>query len=84
MLNIQGNDKVTLENHKINKDLLQEQEAELKDLLSEYADIFANQPEQMGRTNLVEYPIDTQDATPIWSKPYRVSQKEREIIREQI
>lgn len=79
-----NNPKITSTEHDINTDLTGEQKEQLLSLLTEFTDIFANRPEDMGRTDLVQYHIDVQGATPVKRKPYRVSQKEREIIDEQI
>nr|XP_015836638.1 PREDICTED: RNA-directed DNA polymerase homolog [Tribolium castaneum] len=56
----------------------------LEEISLEFSDVFAKSSEQIGRTDLVEHEIDVQGAQPIKCKPYRVSQKEREIINKQI
>ena len=76
--------EVTIDDHKIGhiKDLYIK--GQLKDLLQEFNDIFSKTPKTMGRTDLVEHEIEIGDALPIKQKPYRVSQKERDIIDKQI
>ncbi|UYV75961.1 hypothetical protein LAZ67_13001935, partial [Cordylochernes scorpioides] len=49
-----------------------------------YADVWRSFSSRLGRTNLAKHRIDTEDAKPIKHKPYRVSAKERDIIKEQI
>lgn len=56
----------------------------LQSLITEYKDIFAETNAEMGRTNMVEHEIDVQESQPIKSKPYKVSQWEREIIDKQL
>ena len=56
----------------------------LINLLREYRDVFAADTSEMGYTDLVEHIINVEEAAPIKIRPYRVSQKEREIIDEQI
>ncbi|UYV61833.1 hypothetical protein LAZ67_1006770 [Cordylochernes scorpioides] len=57
------------------------EQRELKQVLERYGDLFSS---RLGRTNLAKHRIDTEDAKPIKHKPYRVSAKERDIIKEQI
>lgn len=77
-------DVVTLEDH----DLAHVDDSKFKKkielLLQEFSDVFSKSIRKMGVTNLVEHKIDVGDAQPIKCRPYRVSQKEREIIDEQI
>ncbi|UYV80241.1 K02A2.6-like [Cordylochernes scorpioides] len=54
---------------------------QLKQVLEKYADLFSS---GLGRSNLAKHRIDTEGAKPIKHKPYRVSAKEQEIIKEQI
>ena len=51
---------------------------QLQSLLSEYRDIFALTPEELGRTGLVKHRIDTGD------HPLRVEEHQRGIIEEDI
>ena len=77
-------DEVTLEDH----DLSHTDDLKFKEnlglLLQEFPDVFSKSTQKMGLTDLVEHKIDVGDAQPIKCRPYRVSQKEREIIDEQI
>ncbi|UYV74356.1 K02A2.6-like [Cordylochernes scorpioides] len=65
----------------INENLSPKEQKELKQVLERYGDLFSS---KLGRTNLAKHRIDTEDAKPIKHKPYRVSAKERDIIKEQI
>ncbi|UYV74293.1 hypothetical protein LAZ67_11002900, partial [Cordylochernes scorpioides] len=65
----------------INENLSPKEQKELKQVLERYGDLFSS---RLGRTNLEKHRIDTEDAKPIKHKPYRVSAKERDIIKEQI
>ncbi|UYV82272.1 hypothetical protein LAZ67_21001524 [Cordylochernes scorpioides] len=65
----------------INKNLSPKEQEDLKQILIKYADLFSP---RLGRTNLAKHRIDTEDAKPIKHKPYRVSPKERDIIKDQI
>ncbi|UYV75045.1 hypothetical protein LAZ67_12002225, partial [Cordylochernes scorpioides] len=65
----------------INENLSYKETEQLKQVLERYADLFTS---GLGRSNLAKHRIDTEGAKPIKHKPYRVSAKEREIIKEQI
>ncbi|UYV66648.1 hypothetical protein LAZ67_4002441, partial [Cordylochernes scorpioides] len=65
----------------INENLSPKEQKELKQVLERYGDLFSS---RLGRTSLAKHRIDTEDAKPIKHKPYRVSAKERDIIKEQI
>ncbi|UYV64577.1 hypothetical protein LAZ67_3001230 [Cordylochernes scorpioides] len=65
----------------INEDLPLSQQKELKRILLNFEDLFSS---KLGRTNLAKHNIDTENVKPIKHKPYRVSPKERNIIKEQI
>ncbi|UYV75173.1 hypothetical protein LAZ67_12002747, partial [Cordylochernes scorpioides] len=65
----------------INENLSPKEQKELKQVLERYGDLFSS---RLGRTNLAKHRIDTEDAKPIKHKPYRVSAKERDIIKEEI
>ena len=64
--------------------LTEEQKVQLQSLLSEYRDIFALTPEELGRTGLVRHRIDTGDHPPLRQRPYRVAEHQRGIIEEHI
>ncbi|UYV82162.1 hypothetical protein LAZ67_21001178 [Cordylochernes scorpioides] len=61
--------------------LYADEKDQLKQVLEKYAELFSS---GLGRSNLAKHRIDTEGAKPIKHKPYRVSAKEREIIKEQI
>lgn len=48
-----------------NSALTESQQKQLQQLINEYRDVFALSPEELGRTNWVQYTIDTGDASPI-------------------
>ncbi len=65
-------------------DLNSEQRSELKDLIFEYADIFAVGDHDLGMTNLVEHHVDTADAKPIYQRPYRAEFQKRAVIEREV
>ncbi|UYV70284.1 hypothetical protein LAZ67_7002373 [Cordylochernes scorpioides] len=65
----------------INKNLSFKEQERLKQILAKYTDLFSS---RLGRTSLAKHQIHTEDAQPIKHKPYRVSAKERTIIKDQI
>ncbi|UYV66767.1 K02A2.6-like, partial [Cordylochernes scorpioides] len=65
----------------INKNVSFKEQERLKQILAKYTDFFSS---RLGRTNLAKHQIHTEDAKPIKHKPYRVSTKERTIIKDQI
>ncbi|UYV69788.1 hypothetical protein LAZ67_7000732, partial [Cordylochernes scorpioides] len=65
----------------INENLAYKEKEQLKQVLEKYEDLFSS---GLGRSNLAKHRIDTEGAKPIKHKPYRVSAKEREIIKEPI
>jgi hypothetical protein len=71
-------------NYNINESLNKGEKEALPTLLSEFRDVFATKTSEMGFTNLVEHHINTGEAAPVHSKPYRVSQKERDVIQAQV
>ena len=67
----------------INPEYLTEEQITLvKNLIEEYAEIFAS--ENPGTTNLVEHTIDVGNHAPINQPPYRCSGATRQIIEEQV
>ncbi|UYV67845.1 hypothetical protein LAZ67_5002210, partial [Cordylochernes scorpioides] len=65
----------------INKILSFKEQERLKQILAKYTELFSS---RLGRTNLAKHQIHTEDAKPIKHKAYRVSAKERTIIKDQI
>ncbi|UYV65871.1 K02A2.6-like, partial [Cordylochernes scorpioides] len=63
------------------ENLSYKEKEQLKQVLEKYADLFSL---GLGRSKLAKHRIDTEGAKPIKHKQYRVSAKEREIIKEQI
>ena len=67
----------------INPEYLTEEQITLvKNLIEEYAEIFAS--ENPGNTNLVEHTIDVGNHAPINQPPYHCSGATRQIIEEQV
>ena len=56
-----GASRVDLSNSKLTAD----QQQALKDLLKKYRDVFALTPDELGRTGIIKYTIDTGDSAPI-------------------
>ena len=67
-----------------NPHLTESQKAELKNLVIEYSDTFQPSTAGLQQTDYVHHHIDTGNAKPSNSPPYRVSPTERQIIGEQI
>lgn len=81
----EGDTRMVISDFTINPFLKNSDAICLHALLQEYSDVFASTTRQMGRTHLVEHEINLEDKIlPIKCKPYRVSQKERDIISKQI
>lgn len=77
-------ERVTMDDHKIDHITDPKIKEDISKLLEEFSDVFSKSPKFMGKTDIVEHSIDIGDAKPIKMKPYRVSQREREIIDKQI
>jgi len=60
------------------------QQAQLQALLDEYRDIFALNPNELGRTSLIQHSINTEGHAPIRLRPYRVPQVQKEVIEKHI
>ena len=67
-----------------NPHLTESQKAELKNLVIEYSDIFQPSTAGLQQTDYVHHHIDTGNAKPSNSPPYRVSPTERQVISDQI
>ena len=50
-------------------------------LLQQYRDVFALSPDELGRTDIIKYTIDTGDSPPIRLRPYRACTRSKEGIR---
>lgn len=59
-----------------------EQDQQLSDLLARYEEIFVTNNESIGIVPFIKHVIDTGDSKPIRLKPYRVSCKEQQVIRD--
>ncbi|KAG5891779.1 hypothetical protein JTB14_006173 [Gonioctena quinquepunctata] len=84
LCNVEETEEVTLQDHDIASIKEGRFKKELESLLIEYRDVFSKSTRYMGLTDLTEHIIDVGDAKPIKCRPYRVSQKERAVIDEQI
>lgn len=61
--------------------LTAKQEAQLKDLIDRYENLFVTHNENIGIVPFIKHVIDTGEVEPIRSKPYRVSFKEQQVLR---
>src|SRR5207237_2506716 len=55
-----------------------------RQLLKKFADLFAKDITQLGRTDLVTHKIYTEDVPPISSRPYSVPITEQTVINEEV
>ena len=78
--------KYTLEKtDTVNVELLtKEQGQKFKDLLEEFADLFAKDIAELGRTDKVKHRIYTEDVPPVKQRPYNMPPNEQEFIKEEI
>ncbi|GFW89793.1 retrovirus-related Pol polyprotein from transposon 412 [Trichonephila clavipes] len=65
----------------LNKHLYDKQMDRLRELLSKYSKCFSNNP---GLTNLVEHEIQLVSDQPVRTKPYRMSHRQNEILKNEI
>jgi hypothetical protein len=61
-----------------------EQRNRLAQVLSEFEDVFARHPDDIGRTKLVKHDIDTGDAKPVNQRCRRFAKAHVKVIRDQI
>ncbi|KAG9305679.1 hypothetical protein G9A89_022601 [Geosiphon pyriformis] len=61
-----------------------QQQTQLKKLIAEFADIFAENNNDLGKTNLVQHQIYTEDAKPRRQQAYRVAPESHQFIREKV
>ena len=79
--NLWGNEKETWRDVEISPELSQEQFAAVQNLLHEYSDIFSNIP---SRTSVTEHKVDTGEALPIRSPPYRIPQSLLKTVNDEL
>ena len=65
----------------VSEDLNEKQSLEVKKTLEEFSDVFSGTP---NRTNAAVHKIDTGDAQPIRTAPYRIPQKLEEAVNDEI
>ncbi|GFU30080.1 retrovirus-related Pol polyprotein from transposon 412 [Trichonephila clavipes] len=65
----------------LNKYLHEKQRDRLRELLNKYSKFFSNNP---GLTNLVEHEIQLVSDQPVRTKPYRMSHRQNEILKNEI
>ncbi|GFX01421.1 retrovirus-related Pol polyprotein from transposon 17.6 [Trichonephila clavipes] len=65
----------------LNKHLHRKQMDRLRELLNKYSKCFSNNP---GLTNLVEHKIQLVNDQPVRTKPYRMSHRQNEILKNEI
>ena len=64
--------------------LAADQGLKFRHLLEKFADIFATDINELGRTDLVSHRIFTEDVPPIRSRPYSIPPSEQTFIKEEI
>ncbi|KAL9952487.1 hypothetical protein ACROYT_G039751 [Oculina patagonica] len=64
--------------------LSEDQRGQFLSLVTEYADIFAKDSSDLGKSGLLEHSIDTGDCKPVKQPPRRVPPYQREVIDQQI
>ena len=64
--------------------LTEEKGKRFRQLLEEFADLFASNINELGRTNLVTHRIYTEDVPPINSRPYSIPPSEQTFVKEEI
>ncbi|GFW76703.1 CCHC-type domain-containing protein [Trichonephila clavipes] len=70
-----------IQTSELNKHLHDKQMDRLRELLSKYSKCFSNNP---GLTNLVEHEIQLVSDQPVRTKPYRMSHRQNEILKNEI
>ena len=53
-------------------------------MLEEFADLFATDITELGRTNLITHRIYTEDVLPIRSRPYSIPPSEQVFVKEEL
>src|ERR671928_1113131 len=69
--------------YKVGK-LTNTQKKKFDELIEKNQDIFAKRKKDLGRTTFIKHTIDTGNTPPIKQRAYRVSQKEKEVIRKEV
>jgi Reverse transcriptase (RNA-dependent DNA polymerase) len=75
---------LTKEDHIKTGPLNKEQGQKFKKLLEEFADLFAKDIDELGRTDLVTHRIYTEDVPTIKSRPYSIPPNEQAFVQEEI
>ena len=68
----------------ISPDLTSEQAQHLEQFLNQNADVFSQEPHDLGRTSIVQHAITTGRSPPIRQRPYRTAPPQKELITEHI
>ncbi|CAC5425832.1 unnamed protein product [Mytilus coruscus] len=66
------------------KELLNEQQVKLQELLIKHNNVFSKTSQDIGNTSIVEHTIDTGDAKPIKLRPYRIPLSKKLDAEEEI
>ncbi|KAL1490130.1 hypothetical protein ABEB36_012870 [Hypothenemus hampei] len=53
-------------------------------LLEQYSHCFANNTLELGKTDVIEFEINLHSREPVFYKPYRISEQQREVLRAKI
>ena len=81
---VQGEATTTLDISFEKSSLNEDQREELRKELYAFHDIFVTSSKAPGRTEFLKFSIDTGDAPPIKSRPYRVTQQESDVMEKEI
>ena len=78
-------DRVGEEERKFELGPLEKDQSEKLDrILADEEDLFAWDSQELGRTDMVQHPIDTEESAPVKQRPYRTSPKEKKFLDEEI
>ena len=64
--------------------LTADQQQALLALLKQYRDVFALSPEELGRTDVIKYTIDTGNSPPIRLRPYRLPETKKAVVDQHV
>jgi Retroviral aspartyl protease./Reverse transcriptase (RNA-dependent DNA polymerase). len=65
----------------VGSNLSEQQRTQLLSVLNEFRDCFAEQMNELGKTNVTEMRIDLHDNVPVTFRPYRLAHAERMVVR---
>jgi len=74
--------KTNIPSIKIGPDVPDDIRGKLLQLVEEYADVFATDPDKLTQARHFKFHIETGTASPVQCKPFRLSERENEVIHE--